>query len=363
MTFNPFKRKIRHISGALPDDRSREEREKDFLTEEIVSMAPVLNWPDYNAWKSRSSIIKMLSDIEVNSQGNVGSCAAQALSLLLAIKNYQEDGIFNKVSAKPIYANRRNEPSAGMYADDIGNIGVNLGSTFESLYPSPNDTDANMSNLDDYITAYQSMAKVLRMKKYIWIQPSIDNFAQILSMNQPIVMTVIFGDGEWSSIPEIKNVVPKYGHMITALENSWFTYQSQKSIYVQDSHGKDRYIKGRHILTEEWFTKGRVICGIWFTDMNNLAVFNDQTGKIKYQWTKDLYVGCVGEDVNKLQLALATIKDDDGYLFPLATQSATNYFGGITRQAVKRFQKKYNIEPVLGYCGPKTRSQLNKIFI
>ena len=356
-------RRQKIISGALPDERPLEEKQKDYQTKEIIATAAPLNWEDYKIWKSKPTVIKMLNDLEVLSQHNVGSCAAQALALLLAIKNYQEDGVFNKVSSKPIYGSRRNKPKPGMYADDIGKIGINLGSTFESLYPSPNDTDANMSNLDDYITAYQSMAKVLRMKNYFWIQPkSIDNFAQVLALNQPIVFTVLFGDGEWCSVPKVKAVVPSYGHMLTALEDSYFMYQGQKAIYAQDSHGKDYYIGGRHILTEEWFTKGRIICGLWFEDMNNLTVFNSSIKKPKYHFANDLYVGKQNSEVAMLQRILGYEKDVNGnYMFPLY-QSPTGYFGGITRDSVEKFQIKYNIEPVAGYFGPKTRAKMNKIY-
>ena len=360
--FNLFIRQ-KFISGVLPDERKPREKQKDYLTEEIIATAAPLNWLSYKDWKSQPAIIKMLNDLEVYSQGNVGSCASQALALLLAIKNYQEDGVFIKVSSKPIYGSRRNKPQAGMFADDIGNIGVNIGSVFESLYPSPNDTDVNMSNLDDYITAYQSMGKVLRMNKYFWLYQtkSIDSFAQILALNQPIVFTVLFGDGEWDSIPRVKAVVPRYGHMITGLQSSYFMYQGKKAIYVQDSHGKNRYIDGRHILTEEWFIKGRIVCGLWFEDMNNLAVFNTDVVKPSYNFTNDLYCGMRNDEVKVLQKCLATEQDIDGYLFPIY-QTATGYFGSITLQAVKRFQSKYGIEPVAGYCGVKTRTKLNQLF-
>lgn len=356
-------KKQKFISGVIPDDRAIKEKQKDHLTEEVLATAAPLNWQDYNNWKAQPATIKMLNDIEVYSQGNVGSCAAQSLALLLAIKNYQEDGVFNKVSAKPIYGNRRNKPLPGMYADDIGKIGVNLGSVFEKLYPSPNDTDKNMSNLDDYITAYQSMAKVLKMKEYLWLYQvkSIDSFAQVLSLGEPIVFTVLFGDGEWGSIPKVKAVVPRYGHMITGLPNSYFTYQGQKAIYPQDSHGKDYYINGRHILTEEWFTKGRIVCGLWFENLDNLEVFNSDLAKPKYNFTKDLYYGMKNSEVAMLQRCLGYEKDSEGYLFPLY-QSPTGWFGGLTLKAVKRFQIKYGIEPVLGYVGPLTRKKLNQIF-
>ena len=374
--FNLFRKKLHYISGVLPDSRSAEERQKDYKTEEVLAMATPLVWPTWEEWKEKPAIKKMLNDLEVHSQKNVGSCAAESLALLLAIKNYQEDGVFNKVSSKPIYGNRINKPSVGMYASDVGKIGVELGSVFESLYPSPNDTDANMSDLSDYITAYKSMAKVLRMDKYFWLYQTtnIDTFAQILALGEPINMTVVFGDGEWTSVPEVKNVVPKYGHMITALPNSYFTYQGKKAIYAQDSHGKDYYLNGRHILKEEWFTKGRVIVGIWFSDIHNLEIFNQQVIselKPKYQFNKDLYLGMNNSDVAMLQVCLATIQDSDGFLFPLwQGQSPTGYFGGLTLKAVKRFQEKYKDEiltplgltSATGYVGSSTRAVLNRLF-
>jgi len=362
---NLFKPKVKPISGVLEDIRPPEEKQKDFLTEEVLAMAAPLNWQDYNTWKVQPKIIKMLNDLVVYNQWYVGSCASQALALLLAIKNYIEDKVFNKVSAKPIYGGRRNKPLPGMYADDIGNIGIKIGSVFESLYLSPNDTDANMSDLSDYITAYQSMAKVLRMKNYFWLYDvtNIDSFAQILALGEPIILTILFGDGEWSSIPEVKSVVPKWGHMITALPDSYFMYGGKKAIYVQDSHGKENYIGGRHILTEEWFTKNRVVCGLWFEDLNNLAVFNEQllNPRPTYNFTNDLYFGMKNDEVKMLQKCLATEQDSEGYLFPLY-QEATGLFGGITLKAVKRFQSKYGIEPVAGYCGIKTRTKLNELF-
>ena len=359
-----FKPKIKYISGVLEDVRPPEEKKKDFLTEEILVSALPLNWITWENWKEKPAIKKMLNDLEVHSQKNVGSCAAESLALLLAIKNYQEDGVFNKVSSKPIYGNRINKPFVGMYASDIGKIGVELGSVFESLYPSPNDTDANMSDLSDYITAYKSMAKVLRMDKYFWLYQTtnIDTFAQILALGEPINMTVVFGDGEWTSVPEVKNVVPKYGHMITALPNSYFTYQGKKAIYAQDSHGKDYYLNGRHILKEEWFTKGRVIVGIWFSDIHNLEIFNQVDSSLpKYQWTRDLTIGSIGDDVRMLQIVLSMIQDDDGFLFPLFNQNPTGQFYGLSRSAVKRFQLKYGVEPPEGYFGIKTRAKLNSM--
>jgi len=362
--FNLFKKKVKMISGVLPDIRIKEEKNKDYLTEEILVMVTPLNWIPWESWKAKLENIKMLFEIKVNNQNNVGSCAAQALSLLLSILNWIEDKIFIILSSKPVYGRRKNKPSPGMYMDDVGNIGITYATVPEVLYPSPNDTEENMSNLDDYISAFESMAKVLRAKNYFWLYQTkdIDSFAQILSLGKPIVLTVVFGDGEFDKmVPEVKSVPVKYGHAITILPNAYFTYQGKKAVLIQNSWGDFRYYGGRQILTEDWFIKNRVICGMWFEDLNNLAVFNSDIAKPKYHFANDLYVGMQNSEVAMLQRCLGYEKDDDGYIFPLY-QSPTGYFGGITRNAVKRFQIKYGIEPVLGYCGPKTRTKLNKLF-
>jgi len=361
--FNLFK-KQKMISGVLQDNRMIEDKEKDYLTEEILAMAVPLNYITWEEWKVKEENIKMLADIQVNNQNNVGSCASQAGSLALAINNYIEDKKFLKFSAKPIYARRRNKISAGMYMDDLGNICREYGTVPEILYPSPNDTEANMSCLEGYLSAYESIAKVLRVKNYFWLYQTtnIDSFAQILALGKPVVMTVIFGDGEFGEIaPEVKPVPTKYGHAITILPNAYFTYNGKKAILIQNSWGDFRYYGGRQILTEDWFINNRVVCGIWFEDLNNLSVFNEQVEKPKYNFVNNLYYGMNNDEVKILQKCLATEKDDDGYLFPLY-QTATGYFGGITLQAVKRFQTKYEIEPVAGYVGIKTRTKLNQLF-
>jgi len=364
--FNLFRKRFKIISGVLPDIRTKEEKDKDYLTEEIINQpVQALNWIPYEDWKQKPENIKMLEEIEVNNQGNVGSCAAQGGSLLLADNNYVEDGRFIKFSAKPIYARRRNKPSAGMYMDDLAKIMTTYGTVPEVLYPSPNDTDVNMSNLDDYISAFESMGKVLRAKNHFWLYQvkNIDTFAQILALNKPIIYVVVFGDKGWNKkVPEVLAETLKYGHLNEFMRNGFFIYDGKKSAYSQDSWGKNNNnIDGRRIITEDWFIHGRIICGVWFDDLNNLSVFNSDIVKPKYNFTRDLYVGLRNSEVAMLQRCLGYEKDDDGYIFPLY-QSPTGYFGGITRNAVKRFQKKYGIEPVLGYCGPKTRAKLNKLF-
>ena len=70
--------------------------------------------------------------------------------------------------------------------------------------------------------------------------------------------------------------------------------------------------------------------------------------------TKDLYIGSTGNDVKQLQ---ALLVNEVGYSADLIT----GYFGRITRDAVKRFQEKYGIQPTHGYFGAITRKALNAL--
>ncbi|MBU2219230.1 peptidoglycan-binding protein [Patescibacteria group bacterium] len=69
---------------------------------------------------------------------------------------------------------------------------------------------------------------------------------------------------------------------------------------------------------------------------------------------RQLSIGMAGDDIKALQIALAA--DFDIYPEGLIT----GYFGPLTFQAVKRFQKKWGIEQV-GRVGPKTLSKVNKV--
>ncbi len=81
-----------------------------------------------------------------------------------------------------------------------------------------------------------------------------------------------------------------------------------------------------------------------------------------FVFSKTMRKGGFGTDVSKLQEVLATMPD----IYP--EKLITGYFGVLTRQAVQRFQSKYNIvstgdESTTGYglVGPKTRVKLNEL--
>jgi len=76
--------------------------------------------------------------------------------------------------------------------------------------------------------------------------------------------------------------------------------------------------------------------------------------KVTLKLLRQLREGMTGEDVKLLQEILAT--DPDIYPEGLVT----GYFGALTRNAVKRFQKIAGLEQV-GQVGPKTLSKINEL--
>lgn len=75
--------------------------------------------------------------------------------------------------------------------------------------------------------------------------------------------------------------------------------------------------------------------------------------------TRDLQQGSTGADVLSLQKFLNTMTGT-----MIASSGAgspgneTQYFGGLTKAAVIKFQTLYNITPIAGYAGAKTRAQI-----
>jgi hypothetical protein len=74
--------------------------------------------------------------------------------------------------------------------------------------------------------------------------------------------------------------------------------------------------------------------------------------KLPVRFNRDLFIGREGDDVSHLQ----TILKIEGFA---KDYEPIGYFGNKTRRDVSLLQAKYGINPVLGYCGSKTRALLN----
>jgi hypothetical protein len=347
-------------TGLLPDPRSPEERAKDYLTSELFE-AGEIEWVDFEQWKQKPEIQKMLNELPVYSQDGSSSCVSQSIALIATINNWKEEGKAIKFSARGIYARRNNKYQQGMWFQDGAELFRTYGVVPEPILPSQDLNEDEMNRLDDYLPSYDLIGKIYASKNYFWVN-SFDEVVQVISRGYPCQIGVRFGNGEWNRVaPQILTNNLQWSHSICCLPFAYFTYQGKRAVLIQDSWSANSGWNGRRILTEDWFQGARFMGGLWYEDMNNFAVYNTSSAQLpKYQWTRDLYVGSRGEDVKMLQLALGMIKDEQGYLFPLISQTPTGYYGGLTRSAVARFQRINNLLST-GIFDAPTRAKLNEM--
>jgi hypothetical protein len=253
-------------TGLLPDPRPPEEKEKDYLTSEILTAQP-LTWLDFEQWKSQPEIQKMLNEIPVYDQNGAGSCVAHSIALIATINNWKEEGKAIKFSARGIYARRQNKPQPGMYFQNAAELFKTYGVVFESVLPSEKLTEEKANDLSDYLPSFDLVGKIYAPKNYFWVN-SFDEVVQVISRGIPVKIGVRFTDEEWDFVvPQIKvqatsSLDLKYAHSIVCLQNSYFIYQGKRAVLIQDSWGC--YDKDTEILTE-----------------NGWKLFKDLTGEEK----------------------------------------------------------------------------------
>jgi hypothetical protein len=327
--------KKRFGSGALndvPDIR-------DFKYEEIAS-APNVQWVEKSTFRS----------FPIFDQAQSSSCVAQAVSKVLGIENYLEEGKFVSLSARDIYTRRSNFAQEGMYFRDAMEIGNKYGATIEQLMPSQKLDEVFMNLSNDRTFTSEYTAKIFKGGSYISVPADIDSVASVISMGKGILLGFRWDYNEWDKeYPIISdNSKQSYGHAVVGVD--YALINGKKYIIIDDSWGYNRGRNGQRFVSEDWFTKRCVAA--WYFE--NLVNSESVSGEIEnYIFNNDLSYGMKNDEVMLLQKKLQRL----GF-FPTG-QECTGYFGGITRQAVKEFQIKYGIEPTEGYFGIKTRSVLN----
>lgn len=352
--FNFFKRKNEIYTGALDDIRISEEKEKDYQAEEVVSWAPV-------EWKEKPE--SEWRKFPIFNQSNSSSCVAQSIAKCLGINNYREENEFVFLSARDIYSQRVNKPEHGMVGADACNIAVKYGATLDSLMPSQNLSESLMNNDLDRTHSKKVIANIYRAKNWIYLPYDIDKMAYIISQGYAVMIFLRWDMDEWNrTAPQLKvNSQRNFHHAMVYVD--YFLHQGKKCLLAEDSWGIDTAIEGRRIVSQEWFEpqSERITWCNFFTDLENFALLNNKIERPKLYLSTTLRIGDRNKDVGKLQIGLGLEKDDEGFLFPISSIIPTRFYGGITRAAVKRFQKKYGLE-INGIVDEETRKQFNKIF-
>lgn len=329
-------------TGGIRDKRDI----RDYHSKEIFK-APKVKWEEKSIWRS----------FPIFNQDSSDSCVAQTVAKLLGVENYLEEKKFIKFSARDIYS-QGYLSNGGMYYRKGMKIGYKVGATLEQLMLSDNKNEGEMRKADDRTFSLTSIADMFKGGSYIAISLKIDDIANIISQGKAVAIGVRFDSGDFRHALIKTKYGGEYGHAITGVD---FTlYKGKKAIIFDNSWGKDWGKKGQGILTEDNFDG--VVSAWYYEDLSNKTE-DGKTKKPNYEFTKKLVIGDREDAVAKLQEALKY----EG-CFPIDIP-CTGYFGGITREAVKKFQYKYNVasekelEEVDGMIvGPATRAKLNELF-
>ena len=324
-----------NYNGAINDPID----ERDYQSKEIGFYAPV-NWVEKKEFRQFPN----------KDQDGSLSCVAQAVSKILGIENYLEEGRYLPLSARDIYVRRSNAPAGGMIYREAMKIGKEFGASLEALIPSESRSEVEMNDISDRTPYTEVVGRLGRGGEFISIPVnSIDEIASIIATGKAVLLGFRFDYNEWDlQVPVIKAESQlSCGHGVAGVD---FTlHNGVKAIVIDESWGY-KNIKQR-IITEDWFTSGRCVSAWYYQDLSNSKALVDITEK--YIFNNDLEFGMQNEEVKELQKVLMAL----GLLKIL---EPTGYFGNLTLQAVKDYQTLKLITPVSGYVGPLTRAELNK---
>ena len=345
---------IEFQTGGLLDNRTEDEKSKDFLHEEFASGDTVVSWEEKQEYKQYFPY----------DQNRSSSCVAGGGTITEEFFSKNEGFTFIP-SRKDIYIRRNNRPSGGMAMHDLFNICIK-GMAAETQVPSQGLSETPMNT--EYLVTNEIVGTRAKHNFKSWV--SIKNFqdentlASIVD-HTPIVAFWFFDHSEWWKVyPKVEKVVNMYGentarHQAAIVDRTLIN--GKKYFVIQDTAGvgTGTGINKNIRLVDMDFIKARMFSAGY--GLNNTDV--QDTTKPQYNWPRVLKVGMKGDDVKKLQEVLI-------YEKLLNIKTPTGLFGGMTRQAVIKFQEKYAKEiltPVglkrgTGICGGQTLKFLNKYF-
>lgn len=353
------------ISGALPDLRSAEQKDRDYTLREIVAELSPVRWEE----KAPSTWRKF----PVFNQDGSGSCVAQTLAKLLGILYWLKNQTYVHFSATHIYRRRSNRPSGGMSGVEAFEI-AKSGVTLEELVPSQGMNDAQMDAVD--IPGYkEKVGEVFRSSNYVMLPlRSIDAVASVIQATGKGVMVWLFFEfREWTDVPTVLN--PDLGltssgvcrHSVAAVD---FTlWKGEKALVVDESWGKNiSMFDGQRVITEKFFNSRN-----WFAAYPIDFKFADQSApspdplpqpaRPSHRFTKVLAIGTTDPDVAALQ----DILKYEG-MFPTNVAS-TGYYGAITARGVRLWQTRHAVASAAEIAavdgrrvGDKTIEKLNQSY-
>lgn len=345
----------KNIGGALPDNRSQEDKEYDFRSEELFSAS----YPWTLTWeKDKDAILKSIEKLPQYNQERQYTCVAHAINLLASDMNLKEEGVSWKFSPSFNYPFRSNSPAGGMYMPEAFLWCVKNGFLPMAMLNSEGLSESQMNDKTRVVNSMYQVAKVYKPKAYFTTKLTFDDIADVV-VNQkiPVGIGLRFGEEWWAPEPKLTNYV-NYGHAVVVV--AAFKKNGVNTLLIQDSAGINSCYMGRYrFVTADWQRK--IFFSGYFVDLDNNWRDRDYlSNKPKHQLSNVFYYGMVNNaEVRKLQEILTYYET-----FP-KTISWTGNFYGITKKAVADFQIKHNIVlaegEVLGIPGRNTIAYINNL--
>jgi len=275
-------------------------------------------------------------------QYNTGMCGAFSGRKLLGIMAWLKFNTWVDFSDQDIYQRRTNKPNAGMTFDDLFKI-MNEGVTLKFFTPEQVMQDSDADNLN-IIQAAKDIGKSFGIGKPIDVLPDIETIASIIqTTKKPLIIITYFKPEEWAR----ENVIIKdYKIKIHDLNvcrhfvvvTDYFLWKGEKVLLINDSAWFGGY--SQRLLNKDWVDNRiygcRYAMNFKFADgVGNKPTYTKTTASLQDCLTYD---GTFPENIKN-----------------------RGVYGNITIQAVKDFQKKYNLE-ITGYLNNQTEAKLSSLF-
>ena len=342
---NFFMKEEQIINGALEDNRSEEEKAKDYTHVEVLGGAvSSLTWVE----KPQSQWIKLSKREQITSSscgGQAGAKAEEALSGVIS-------------SANPIYRNRSNYPDGGMIQIEIGQNLKKIGTCYESVSPSQNMTEDQMNavilptDLPFKVSAYYIIPGKTNT--------DMDVLKTALDKGHAIIPLISSNNQEYGSVPVYNGQPSTFGHFVCCVPGNDTLYNGEKSLVIDDSCAVHSTVNqsGQRIFTESWL-KQRCVSFLALIK----AIPETIPPTIHHQFNVDLSYGMMN---NPDVVVLQDILKVEGCM--QTSIPSTGNFLSISKASLIKLQNKYKndiLTPVgltegTGYCGVNTRNWLNK---
>lgn len=143
------------------------------------------------------------------------------------------------------------------------------------------------------------------------------------------------------------------------LENTLIKTKDRPVVFVIQDGKKCPFYNAQAFLSHGYNWKDIKVVEDLSEISDGEIIYVKESLKNNYQFTRDLKIGLMGEDVKELQKYLNAngfVLAADGSGSP---DKETDKFGSLTRNALIKFQQANDISPAVGYFGPVTRKFVN----